>query len=136
MFACILTTIATALTFVALDAVWLSFAAGRLYRPRLGPLLLDQFHMLPAVIFYVIYIAGIMVFAVAPAVATGRVTSALLRGAMLGLVAYSTYDLTNQATLRGWPVSVTIADLCWGMVVTASASAAGFTAARMLFARG
>lgn len=136
MFKWISATFATAGSFVALDAAWLSLAAGRLYRPRLGALLLDQFHVQPAALFYAIYIAGIMVFAVSPAMARGRATGALARGAMLGLVAYSTYDLTNQATLRGWSISVTIADLCWGMFVTGVAASIGFSVARALSGRG
>ncbi|MDH7639357.1 DUF2177 family protein [Sphingomonas oryzagri] len=128
--------LATAISFLALDSIWLSLAAGRLYRPRLGPLLLDQFNVAPAAAFYLIYLAGILVFAVAPSLASGRWTTALARGAMLGLVAYATYDLTNQATLRGWSTTVTIADLCWGTFVTATAATIGFTVARWMLARG
>ena len=129
-------TLATAISFLALDSIWLSFAASRLYRPRLGSLLLDRFDVAPAAAFYLIYLAGILVFAVSPALVTGRWTTALARGAMLGLVAYSTYDLTNQATLRGWSVTVTVADLCWGSFVTATAATIGFTVARWMLARG
>jgi uncharacterized membrane protein len=132
----IATAFATAIGFLALDSTWLSLAASRLYRPRLGSLLLERFNAAPAGVFYLIYLVGILVFAVAPALATGRSTTALLRGAMLGLVAYSTYDLTNQATLRGWSTTVTIADLCWGSFVTATAATIGFTVARWMLARG
>jgi uncharacterized membrane protein len=128
--------LATAISFLALDTIWLSLAASRLYRPRLGPLLLERFNMAPAAAFYLIYLAGILMFAVAPALATGRWRTALARGAMLGLVAYATYDLTNQATLRGWSVTVTIADLFWGCFVTATAATIGFTVARWMLARG
>ncbi len=132
----IATALATAISFLALDSIWLSLAASRLYRPRLGSLLLERFNMTPAVAFYLIYLAGMLVFAVAPALATGRWTTALQRGAMLGFVAYSTYDLTNQATLRGWSATVTVADLCWGSFVTATAATIGFTVARWMLARG
>ena len=132
----IATAVATAISFLALDSIWLSLAAGRLYRPRLGSLLLEQFAIAPAAAFYLIYVAGILAFAIAPALETGRWTSALARGAMLGLVAYATYDLTNQATLRGWSATVTIADLCWGSFVTATAATIGFTVARSMLARG
>ena len=128
--------LATAIGFLALDSIWLSFAASRLYRPRLGSLLLEQFKVAPAAAFYLIYLAGILVFAVAPALAAGRWTAALWRGAVLGLVAYSTYDLTNQATLRGWSTTVTIADLCWGSFVTATAATIGFSVARWMLERG
>jgi uncharacterized membrane protein len=102
----------------------------------LGDLLLDGFKPFPAIAFYILYVAGILIFAVAPALASGRWTTALARGAMLGLLAYATYDLTNQATLRGWSSVVTIADLCWGTVLTGTAATIGFMAARWMFARG
>ena len=125
---------AAALAFLAIDAVWLSTMANLLYRPLLGDLLAPSFRLAPAVIFYAIYIAGIVFFAVRPALATGRLATAALNGAALGFVAYGTYDLTNQATLRDWPVIITVADMVWGTVLTASASIAGFAAARRVAA--
>ncbi len=122
--------IATGLVFLAIDAIWLTLAAPRLYRPLMGDMLLESFRLVPAMLFYLIYVAGIVVFAVAPALASERWTTAMLYGAILGLVAYATYDLTNQATLRNWPVAVTIADLCWGTFLTASAATAGFMITR------
>lgn len=116
---------ATALVFLALDAAWLWTMADRLYRPALGRIMLERFDLVPAVVFYAIYVAGMLVFAVAPGLEARRWTVALGYGALLGLVAYATYDLTNQATLRDWPWRVTVADLCWGTFVTAVASAAG-----------
>lgn len=136
MSAWIAAAIATAISFLSLDAIWLSLAASRLYRPKLGTLLLDRFELAPAALFYLIYIAGILVFAVAPALGTGRWASAAMRGALLGLVAYATYDLTNQATLRGWSIAITIADLCWGTFVTGTAATVGFMVARWTLARG
>jgi len=115
----------TSLVFLALDAVWLTTMADRLYRPALGALMLERFVPLPAILFYGLYIVGIVVFAIAPSLTHGRWISALWRGALLGLIAYATYDLTNQATLRGWAWRVTVADLCWGTFVTAAAAAAG-----------
>ncbi|HEY4066732.1 MAG TPA: DUF2177 family protein [Burkholderiaceae bacterium] len=115
----------TAVVFLALDAIWLATMADRLYRPALGALMLERFVPLPAVLFYPLYFVGIVVFAIAPALAGGRWAGALWRGALLGLIAYATYDLTNQATLRGWSWRVTGADLCWGTLVTAVAAAAG-----------
>lgn len=125
---------AAALAFLAIDAVWLSTMANLLYRPLLGDLLAPSFRLAPAVIFYAIYIAGIVFFAVRPALANGRLATAALNGAALGFVAYGTYDLTNQATLRDWPVIITVADMIWGTVLTASASIAGFAAARRVAA--
>ena len=117
--------LSTALVFLVLDAVWLTVMADRLYRPALGNIMLERFSPAPAVIFYVIYMVGVVVFAVAPSLVTGRWTTALALGALLGLMAYATYDLTNQATLKNWPWKVTIADLCWGTFVTAVSAAAG-----------
>ncbi|MEO3433584.1 DUF2177 family protein [Inquilinus sp. CAU 1745] len=124
--------VATGLVFLAIDAIWLTMAAKWLYRPQMGGLLLENFKIIPAVLFYLIYIAGILVFAIAPAMASDRWTTALSYGAFLGLLAYATYDLTNQATLRDWPVVVTIADLCWGTFVTAFSATAGFLITRAL----
>jgi len=125
--------VSTAVVFLALDAVWLGAMADRLYRPAIGHLMADRFSLAPAVLFYLLYVAGVVVFAVMPALASGRWTTALGLGAMLGLLAYATYDLTNQATLKDWAWSVTIADLCWGTFVTAVSAAA---AARITMAFG
>jgi uncharacterized membrane protein len=122
--------VTTALVFLGLDAVWLSLSASLLYRPLLGGLLRDDFLLVPAALFYVIYTAGIVVFAISPSLASGRWTAAGLRGLFLGLFGYAVYDLTNQATLRNWPVTITVADLVWGTLLTAVAAIAGFLAAR------
>lgn len=118
---------ATGVTFLLLDAVWLTQTADILYRPLLGDILAPQFDLLAAILFYLIYVAGIVVFAVLPA---RRPAGAVLRGAFLGLFAYATYDLTNQATLRDWPVLITVLDLAWGSFVTACATTAGYLAGR------
>jgi len=113
----------TAAIFLAMDAAWLSNAADRLYRPFVGQLMAAQFAVAPAVIFYAIYFVGVVFFAVAPSLPGRRWRAALGRGALLGLVAYGTYDLTNQATLSGWAWQVTVADLCWGSFATGVAAA-------------
>jgi uncharacterized membrane protein len=115
----------TAFVFLALDAVWLTTMADRLYRPALGRLMLDRFELAPAAAFYLVYLVGVVVFAVMPGLDSRRWTTSLGLGALLGLVAYATYDLTNQATLRDWPWRVTIADLCWGTLATGFAAAVG-----------
>lgn len=114
----------TALVFLALDTAWLVTMADRLYRPALGHLMAPQFALAPAAAFYLLYVAGMVGFALVPALAAGRRRVALVRGAALGLLAYATYDLTNQATLRDWPWTVTLADLAWGTFATAVAPAA------------
>ena len=122
---------AAAVIFLALDSVWLSTMADRLYRPALGHLLRERFALGPAAAFYLIYLLGIVVFAVAPGLQQRSWPTALGLGALLGLMAYATYDLTNQATLKNWPWHVTLIDLCWGTVVTAlTAGGACWIAAR------
>jgi len=127
--------LSTGLVFLAIDAIWLTLSAQRLYRPLMGDMLLDSFRLVPAALFYLVYVAGVVVFAIAPALASDRWTTALVLGAFLGLFAYSTYDLTNQATLRNWPITVTIADLCWGTFLTGLSATAGFWITRALAGR-
>ncbi len=116
------TYLVTLLVFLGIDSIWLTVTAHRLYQPLLGPLLREDFDPVAAALFYLLYIAGIVVLAVAP---SPRAWHATARGAFLGLVAYGTYDLTNQATLRQWPLTITLADLCWGTLLTAIAATAG-----------
>jgi uncharacterized membrane protein len=113
----------TAVVFLALDAVWLTATYDRLYRPAIGHLLRDGFALAPAAAFYALYVLGVVVFAVRPGQLSGRTSVAAARGALFGLIAYATYDLTNQATLRDWPWHVTLIDLCWGATVSAAAAA-------------
>ncbi|MDE1916564.1 MAG: DUF2177 family protein [Sphingomonadales bacterium] len=120
----------TLVTLLACDGVWLTVMSARLYRPHLHELMRDDVMMVPAVAFYLLYLGGVLVFAVAPARNRGDWRNAAWRGGFLGLVAYATYDLTNQATLRNWPVVITLADLAWGTVLTALAATAGYGAAR------
>jgi len=125
---------ATAVTFLAIDFVWLSLMASRLYRPQLGGMLLDQPNLVVAGLFYLVYAAGIVVLVVLPAFGARSLLMALGLGALLGLVAYGTYDITNLATLKGWSVTVTIVDMAWGMTITAIASMAGYLALRTVMA--
>jgi uncharacterized membrane protein len=105
-----------AVTFLALDGVWLTATTASIYRPALGHLMAADVVWMAAVFFYVIYFAGLVFFAVEPALTARRPLVALARGAALGLMCYATYDLTNQATLRDWPWHVTGMDLVWGAV--------------------
>lgn len=122
--------LAAGIAFLIVDAIWLTTMADTLYRPLLGDRLEPQFRLLPAICFYLIYIAGIVFFAILPALQGGGLAKAALNGAVLGLVAYSTYDLTNQATLKDWPLAITLADIPWGAFVTAVGASVGFLAAR------
>ena len=123
--------IAAALAFGALDALWLGWAGPNFYRPKLGDLLADSFRMVPALVFYAAYVAAIVWFAVRPGLA-GGLGAAALNGALLGAICYATYDLTNQATLKHWSTTVTIADICWGAFATAVAATIATYAASKL----
>lgn len=118
---------ATLACFLSVDAIWLTQMTGWLYRPLIAPLLADSVALAPAVLFYLLYAAGIVGLAIRP---SGRWQDALARGALLGLVAYGTYDLTNHATLKGWPLAITLADMTWGTLLTALAALAGYLASR------
>jgi len=108
--------------FVAIDFVWLTTTANTLYRPVMGDMLAPQFRVVPAVLFYLVYVAGLTFFAVRPAIAANSLATALTYGAAFGFFAYATYDLTNQATLKNWSTALTIADLIWGSLLSAVAS--------------
>ena len=127
--------LASGLVFVALDAIWLSQVALGLYRREVGDLLLDQPNLRIAGLFYVLFVAGIALLAVQPAVDNGGWFAALWMGAVLGLVAYGTYDLTNLSTLRGWSLAIAAIDLAWGVILTATASTAGYFAVVILAQR-
>ncbi|TPN81853.1 DUF2177 family protein [Mesorhizobium sp. CU2] len=127
--------VATLITFLAIDAVWLTMMSQRLYRRYLGDILADSVNPAPAALFYLVYVAGIIFFATAPAFSSGKWTTAALNGALYGFFAYATYDLTNQATVRGWPTIITVADICWGSLLSAAAATLGFLLTRY-FLRG
>ncbi len=114
--------IATALAFLGLDAVWLTTMTPRLYKPIIGDLMRDSPDMVAAGAFYVIYVSAIVFFAVAPGLEKSSLSKALINGAVLGFVAYATYDLSNQATLRIWDLRLTLADMAWGTIATAAAA--------------
>jgi uncharacterized membrane protein len=121
-----------AVVMLALDAVWLTATANSFYRHLLGDIMLDGFRPAPAVVFYVLYVGGITIFALHPAFASKQWTTAAVYGALFGLFAYATYDLTNQATLKTWSTLVTLIDMAWGCCLTAAAATAGYLAAAAL----
>lgn len=120
----------TAVCMLGLDILWLSTMTKPLYRAHLGNLFRPDVDMKAAALFYFLYVFGCVWLAVLPGVAAGAWTTAAAGGAVLGLVAYATYDLTNQATLAQWSTTVTIADMCWGTLLTCVSSTAGFFGAR------
>jgi len=108
--------------FFVIDMVWLGLVAKNFYRSQIGTLMKPDVNWIAAIIFYLIFIAGLVVFVIAPAKEKGSWTHALLYGALFGLVCYATYDLTNLAVAKDWPLLVTIVDLIWGAVLAASVS--------------
>lgn len=118
--------------FVIVDAIWLTVMGSRLYRPTLGDILLPDLNAPPAVVFYLIYPIGILVFATLPALKAGSVSPALMYGALFGAMAYATYDLTNFATLRNWTTLISVVDIAWGAIVTAIAAVAAYYLTRLI----
>ncbi|HBF32404.1 DUF2177 family protein [Rhizobium sp.] len=116
----------TACVFFALDYLWLSRVAIGFYKSQMGEIMRPQPNFAAAGLFYLFYIAGIVYFAVVPAMQNGSVTTALVSGALLGLFAYGTYDMTNLATLKAWTLSLSLVDMAWGMALTGLSSAAGY----------
>ena len=116
---------ATAATLLVLDIVWLTQVMGPLFQRTLGPLLAENVNYAAAAAFYLIYAVGAVFFALRPGLESGNVSQALLYGAALGFLAYATYDLTNLATLKGWPLRVAMLDIAWGTAMTGVAASVG-----------
>jgi len=108
--------------FFAIDMVWLVLIAKKFYREQIGFLMKPDINWVAAIVFYLLFIAGLVIFVISPAIQKHSWTHAILFGALFGLISYATYDLTNLATIKGWPVLVTLVDLAWGMVLSASVS--------------
>jgi uncharacterized membrane protein len=121
---------ATAIVFAAFDFVWLTTMGEAVYRPALQDLMAAEVNYPAAVLFYVVYIGCVVFLAVRPAVQAGSLAVALINGSVLGLCAYATYDLTNMATLKTWPIHVAALDVGWGTVLTAVAAAGGYLTSR------
>jgi uncharacterized membrane protein len=120
--------VAAAVVFLLLDVTWLSMVSETIYRPEVGAMLADNFFLPAAVAFYLIYVGGMVVLAAYPGYRDGSIATAAVTGAVLGLVAYGTYDLTNLATLKMWSLKLTVIDMAWGTFVTAASSAAACAA--------
>ena len=120
---------------LGLDSIWLTLTAEPLYRARLGSLLLPTFAAMPALVFYLIYTLGLVIFAGLPSLAVGSWRFAATRGGLMGGVAYATYDLTNQATLKGWSSAITMADMSWGVTLSAAAATGSYFIVKAALAR-
>lgn len=120
----------TLVVFAVVDLVWLGVIAKDFYRSQLAGLMVEKIRIVPAVIFYLVFCAGLVLLAVMPALKAGSWVEAAKLGAMIGFMAYATYDLTNLATLKGWPLAMSIVDMAWGTVLSATAAVGGYAAAR------
>jgi uncharacterized membrane protein len=123
--------LATGLAFGLLDAVYLTVAGQKVYRPTLEYALADKPHMPTAIVFYLVYILGILLLAVLPN-RDGGLGRVAVTGAILGAMCYATYDLTNQATLKAWSTRITLIDISWGTFVSAAGASAGYLAWRWM----
>ena len=128
----VISYVATLLTFCIVDFVWLGWIAKGFYQSQIGGLLLAQPNWGAAVLFYLLFAAGMQIFCVSPALDTGSIGKAALFGALFGFFCYVTYDLSNLATLKDWAVALAAVDIAWGTFVSAVASTAGYAAARAI----
>ncbi len=109
--------------FFAIDIVWLGLVAPQFYSSQLGSLMSDKINWIAALLFYLLYIAALLILIINPAIEVQSIKSALMHGALFGLVAYATYDLTNLATIKNWPMLMTVVDLIWGTFISAATAA-------------
>ena len=116
----------TTIAFFAIDMVWLGLVARIFYRKYLGVLMAPSPNWLAAIIFYLLFIVGILVFVVLPGLEDNSFKTTLLRAALFGLITYATYDLTNLATVKDWPVLITVVDMAWGTVLSVAVSSISF----------
>ena len=106
-------------TFFSIDLIYLNFIAKDFYKEQLGFLMLDTFRLGPALLFYVLYLIGLMVFVIMPGIEKEKGYLVLFYGGLFGLISYATYDLTNLATLKNWPLKLVIVDMLWGISISA-----------------
>ncbi len=114
--------IITLIVFAIIDAFWIIFVVKNMYSNHFSELMATKLKIVPAILFYLIYIFGIVYFVVAPNIDSESVLKVMISGALFGLVCYATYDLTSQATFAHWPTIITVSDILWGIVLTASVS--------------
>jgi len=122
----------TFLVFLAIDLLWLGVLARDLYQRHLGALMAERVNWMAALLFYALYIAGIFLFVILPALEKQSWSHALVYGALLGMLAYATYDLTNLATLRSWPIAIVPIDIAWGTILTGLVGLSGFLLTRLI----
>jgi uncharacterized membrane protein len=119
-------TFGVASSMLLMDIIWLSVMSKNRYRPYLGDMIAEKFRLVPAVIFYLIYVLGLVYFVSLPAARQMSLSDSIINGGLFGAIAYSTYDLTNFATLRKWSLMVTLVDIGWGIALSSIASSCGY----------
>jgi len=124
--------LATLVAFFAIDMLWLGLIARTFYKKYLGYLMAPSVNWAAAIIFYLMFIVGVLVFVVLPGLEKQSLKITIIRAILFGLITYATYDLTNLATVKDWPLTITIVDLIWGMVLTTLVSISGFYAGKWL----
>lgn len=132
MLAYIIAWVVAAAVFLTLDALWFARMVPRFYRPIIGEIMKPTPNLTAAAAFYIIYVGGVLFFAVEPGLEQGSAAKAMLNGAILGFFAYATFDLSNHAIMRSWSTKLTLVDMAWGTFATALASGAAYTAASAL----
>jgi uncharacterized membrane protein len=125
--------IITAVVFLVIDYIWLGVLMKDYFQTQLSHLMAEEVNLAIAAIFYLVFAAGIVLFCVAPAFEAGSIMKAAFLGACLGFLAYGTYDVTNMATLRNWPVMMSVIDVSWGTAITAVSAAAGYGLTNWLY---
>lgn len=118
----------TLVAFLVLDGLWLGVLMGGTYKAQIGHLMLDSPKLLPAALFYLCYVVGVIVFAILPGLEAQQWQRTAMLGVLLGLMAYGAYDMTNLATLKSWPLAITLIDIAWGAAVTGLSATAGYFA--------
>jgi uncharacterized membrane protein len=124
--------ILTFLVFLGIDAVWLLFISKDLYANNIGHLMADKAQLLPALVFYLLFVVGVLVFAVIPSYQAQSMSKLLRLSALFGMMTYATYDLTNLATLKDWPLKITIIDITWGTSLSTVTGLAGYYIAQLI----
>lgn len=128
----LLTYLVMLVVFLAIDFLWLGLLAKGIYAKYLGNFFRERFLWTPALIFYALFILGVLIFVTLPGVENGSLGRTFLLGGLFGLVTYATYDLTNYATLKDWPLQIVLIDLCWGFLVSGIVATSGFLAGTRL----
>jgi len=125
----------TFVIFFVIDLIWLGIVAKNIYQNQIGHLMAEKVNWVAAMLFYLLFIGGLVFFVLMPAVEAGSLGKAILLGAMFGFITYATYDLTNLATLKDWPITITIIDLAWGTFLGLSTSLFSYLLYQWIFVR-